>query len=155
MKRTISVMVGKGSVNHNSRKFRASNVDPERIELNRVYCNEDIRKVYRELFDEAVERYNEKQTRSDRKIKNYDEKIRSGKQEKLFHEIILQVGNCDDMNVQSENGKLAEKILDEYVQDFQVRNLNLRVFSDTCIWTRQRRTCTLILCRLSQKASAD
>ena len=27
MQRTISAMVGKGSVNHNSRKFRAENVD--------------------------------------------------------------------------------------------------------------------------------
>lgn len=27
MQRTISAMVGKGSVNHNSRKFKAENVD--------------------------------------------------------------------------------------------------------------------------------
>ena len=30
MKRTISAGVGKGSVNHNSRKFKAANVDPKR-----------------------------------------------------------------------------------------------------------------------------
>ena len=30
MQRTISAMVGKGSVNHNSRKFKAENVDGER-----------------------------------------------------------------------------------------------------------------------------
>ena len=49
--------------------------------------------MYHELFDEAVERHNAKQIRSDRKIEDYYEKIRSGKQEKPFHEIILQVGN--------------------------------------------------------------
>ena len=69
MQRTISAMVGKGSVNHNSRKFRAENVDGTRTHLNIDYCNENIKTVYYELFDEALERYNAKQTRSDRKIK--------------------------------------------------------------------------------------
>ena len=54
-------MVGKGSVNHNSRKFHAANTDPERSHLNKEYINEDIRTVYHELFDEAVDRYNAKQ----------------------------------------------------------------------------------------------
>ena len=40
MQRTISAMVGKGSVNHNSRKFRAENVDGTRTHLNIDYCNE-------------------------------------------------------------------------------------------------------------------
>ena len=42
MKRTISVEVGKGSVNHNSRKFKAENVDGARSHLNIDYCNERI-----------------------------------------------------------------------------------------------------------------
>ena len=58
MQRTISAMVGKGSVNHNSRKFRAENVDGTRTHLNIDYCNENIKTVYHELFDEALERYN-------------------------------------------------------------------------------------------------
>ena len=49
MQRTISAMVGKGSVNHNSRKFKAENVDGNRTHLNIDYCNEPIRKVYHEL----------------------------------------------------------------------------------------------------------
>lgn len=59
MKRTISFMIGKGSVNHNSRKFHAKNTDPERSYLNVEYCNENIKDVYHELFDEALARYNE------------------------------------------------------------------------------------------------
>lgn len=74
-------MTGKGSVNHNSRKFHAKNTDPERSHLNVEYCNENIKDVYHELFDEALARYNAKQTRKDRKIEDYYEKIRSGKQE--------------------------------------------------------------------------
>ena len=129
MKRTISVMVGRGSVNHNSRKFHAKNTDPERSHLNVTYCRENIKAVYHELFDEALERYNAKQTRADRRIENYYEKIRSGKQEKPFHEIILQVGNKDDMSADSDEGRLAAAVLDEYMKAFQERNPNLRVFS--------------------------
>lgn len=129
MKRTISVMVGKGSVNHNSRKFHAKNTDPERSKLNIQYCNESIREIYHQLFDEALARYNEKQTRSDRRIDDYYEKIIAGKQEKPFHEIILQIGNKDDMSAENENGKLAALVLDEYMQEFQERNPTLKVFS--------------------------
>lgn len=129
MKRTISFMTGKGSVNHNSRKFHAKNTDPERSCLNVEYCNENVKDVYHELFDEALARYNEKQTRSDRRIDDYYEKIRSGKQEKPFHEIILQIGDKDNMGAKTENGQLAAKVLDKYVWDFQRRNPTLRVFS--------------------------
>ena len=127
--RTISVMVGKGSVNHNSRKFIAENVDADRTHLNIEYCNEPIRDVYHKLFDEALQRYNSKQTRADRKIQNYYEKIRTGKQEKLFHEVILQIGNRDDTASGTEMGDLAVKVLDEYFKDFRERNPNLHVFS--------------------------
>ena len=81
------------------------------------------------MFDEALARYNEKQTRSDRRIDDYYEKIRSGKQEKPFHEIILQIGDKDNMGAKTENGQLAAKVLDKYMQDFQQRNPTLRVFS--------------------------
>lgn len=129
MKRTISAMRGKGSLTHNHRDFIAENVDSSRTPLNVEYRNEDIRAVYHELFDDALARYNEKQTRKDRVIDDYYEKIRTGKQEKLFEELIVQIGNKDDMNASSENGQFAKQILDEYMQSFQQRNPTLRVFS--------------------------
>lgn len=129
MQRTISAMVGKGSVNHNSRKFKAENVNAGRSHLNIDYCNESIKKVYHELFDKALERYNAKQTRADRKIENYYEKICNSKQEKPFHELILQVGDKENMSAESENGQLARQVLDEYYRRFQDRNPNLYVFS--------------------------
>ena len=122
-------MVGKGSVNHNSRKFKAENVNGERTHLNNDYCNESIKKVYHTLFDDALKRYNDKQTRADRRIGNYYEKIRNSKQEKPFHEIILQIGDMVTMSSESENGLLAQRILDEYYQGFQERNPYLKVFS--------------------------
>lgn len=130
MKRTISIMTGKGSVNHNDRKFTAQNVDKERTENNITYCNENIRNVYHKLFDEAVKKYNAKQTRKDRIIKNYYKKIsQESKQEKPFAEIIIQIGDKDNMGVKSENGQLAKEILDKYMKGFQERNPNLYVFS--------------------------
>lgn len=129
MKRTISAMVGKGSVNHNSRIFKAENVDGKRTHFNINYCNKRIKEVYHELFDDALKRYNDKQTRADRCIDDYYEKIRSGKQEKLFHEIILQIGDKDNMSALTDDGQLAKQILDEYYQGFQSRNPNLYVFS--------------------------
>lgn len=129
MKRTISAMVGKGSVNHNSRKFKAENVVAERSHLNIDYCNENIKQVYHELFDDSLKRYNDMQTRADRKIENYYEKIRSSKQEKPFHELILQVGDMENMSSVGENAILARTVLDEYFRGFQERNPSLRVFS--------------------------
>ncbi len=129
MKRTISFMAGKGSLNHNSRKFHAKNTDPNRTHWNVEYCNEDIKDVYHELFDEALKRYNDKQTRKDRKIDDYYEKIRSGKQEKLFHEVIIQIGDKDNMGSEAVEGQLATKVLDEYMKGFQERNPTLRVFA--------------------------
>ena len=128
MKRTISGMIGTGSLAHNRRDFIAENVDPDRVQLNICYRNENLKEVYKELFDEAVERYNVGK-RKDRQITNYYEKIRQGKQEKLFHEVIFQIGNREDMAVGTEAGDLAVNVLDEYVKDFQKRNPTLRVFS--------------------------
>ena len=129
MEKTISAMIGKGSVNHNTRAFTAKNVDKNRSADNVEFCQEDIKQVYHKLFDEALERYNAKQKRKDRMIDNYYEKIRRGKQEKLFHEVIFQIGNKDDMNAKSEDGLLAKRILTEFMDEFQASNPNLYVFS--------------------------
>ena len=128
MKRTISGMIGAGSLAHNRRAFIAENVDSERVHLNIKYCDENLKTVYHELFDHAVGRYNEGK-RNDRKITDYYEKIRQSKQEKLFHEVIFQIGSSKDMAAGSEEGELAVKILDEYMKGFQKRNPTLRVFS--------------------------
>ena len=127
--RTISMNVGKGSVNHNTRAFHADNTDPERSHLNRTYIHTNIKEVYHQLFDEALERFNAKQTRQDRCIPNYYEKIASSKQEKPFHELIVQVGNHEDCGVTSTNGERATHILNQYMGHFQERNPNLHIFS--------------------------
>ena len=126
---SISIELGKGALKHNSRIFNTPNTNPERSHLNKEYINDDIKNVYHKLFDEAVERYNSKQTRNDRKVKNYYEKICNGKQEKPFHEIVVQIGNKNDFGIDKQTAELAEKALDNYVCTFQKRNPYLRVFS--------------------------
>ena len=58
IKRTISGMIGAGSLAHNRRDFVAENVNPDRVQLNICYKNENLKEVYKELFNDAVERYN-------------------------------------------------------------------------------------------------
>ena len=76
---SISFTLGKassehgGNIQHNNRQFTAPNVDPEKEKDNIYYKTQDIREAYHNLFDEAVEEYNKKQTRPCRKIKNYFE----------------------------------------------------------------------------------
>lgn len=129
MERTISAIIGKGSFNHNRRIFKASNVDKARTPNNIEYIYQDIHDAYHQLFDIALEKYNAKQKRSDRRIENYYEHIRTSKQEKLFYEVIFQIGNKDDTNAQTEEGLLSKEVLDEFVKSFQKRNPNLYVFS--------------------------
>lgn len=84
MERTISAMIGKGSVNHNTRAFTAKNVDKNRSADNVEFCQEDIKQVYYKLFDEALERYNAKQKRKDRLIDNYYEKSGGASKKSYF-----------------------------------------------------------------------
>ena len=146
-------MVGQGSVNHNSRAFNAKNTDRSRSHLNITYCHENIKTVFHELFDEALKRYNDKQTRADRRIENYYEKIRSSKQEKPFHEIILQVGNKDDMCADSEDGQLAATVLDEYMRAFKSATPSFGCSRLISTWTRPRPICTSTLYRSPPAAS--
>ena len=128
MERTISFMNGEGSIGHNTRSFIAKNVDASRTKDNITLINEDIKQVYHKLFDKALAEYNAKQKRKDRQIKNYYEKIKRSKQEKVFYEVIVQIGNMDDTGVGSYSAEIATQILKDYVELFQFRNPQLYVF---------------------------
>lgn len=126
---SISIELGKGVLKHNNRNFIAENVDKDRTKNNVEYKKIPLEEAYHTLFDRALQRYNDKQKRADRKIDNYLEHIQKGKQEKPFYEIIVQVGNRDDMGVGSPNERLAKRILEDYLRRFEERNPNLFVFN--------------------------
>ena len=127
MERTISFMNGKGSIGHNTRSFIADNVDDSRTNNNVTLIHEDIKQVYHKLFDKALDEYNAKQKRKDRQINSYYEKISRSKQEKLFYEVIVQIGNKDDTGVGSSAAEVATWVLKDYVKMFQHRNPQLYV----------------------------
>ena len=122
-------MMGPGSISHNNRKFFAANVDRSRTEQNVTYCNDDLKQVYHEIFDEALAAYNAKKKKTRDKITDYYEHIRQGKQEKLFHEAIFQIGNLEDCGCGSPGGERAAAALKEFAESFQERNPHLRVFN--------------------------
>ena len=62
---TVSLIKGEGNTRHNDRsiknqKYTSKSWDAEKSHLNIVYKNEDIKKVYKELFGDALEQYNDK-----------------------------------------------------------------------------------------------
>ena len=126
---TISGMTGRGSIRHNNRSFSAANIDRSRTEQNVTYCNDDLKQVYHEIFDEALAAYNAKKKKTRDKITDYYEHIRQGKQEKLFHEAIFQIGNLEDCGCGSPGGDRAAAALKEFAESFQERNPHLRVFN--------------------------
>lgn len=129
-KMSISVVKGRGSMAHNNRNFTTPNVDKNRVKDNITYKAEPIEQAYEKCFGAEVERYNSIQKRADRKIDNYMDYIRNSKNgEKLFYETVVQVGNKFDCAVGTENGELAKRALQDYMQDFQRRNPNLYVFN--------------------------
>lgn len=129
IKRSISGRIDKGSIGHNNRLFIASNVDKSRTHENITLVREDIQTVYHELFDRALDEYNAKQKRKDRRIKNYYEHINHSKQEKPFYELIFQIGNTKDTHCGTPKASIATNALRQFVEGFQQRNPNIRVFN--------------------------
>lgn len=128
---TASIVKGRGYLNHNDRTIKQVNSRSWKAELssqNIVYVNEPIQNVYHELFDPALENYNQSQIKKnhpERQIKDYYEHISRSKQEKPFYEYIVAFGNINDKN--TEIYPVLQQCLDEYNRDFQSRNPNFRV----------------------------
>ena len=125
---TCSIAKGKGSLHHNNRSFAASSVDATLSQGNFVLVDESLEDTYHQLFDQAVKSYNAKQTRDDRKISSYLEKIQRSKQEKPFYEIVVEIGSTADIAKGSPDEDLCRQALDDYVRTFQERNPAFKVF---------------------------
>lgn len=125
---TCSIAKGKGSLNHNNRSFSAVSVDPDLTKRNFVLVDESLEDTYHQLFDKAVAVYNAKQTRDDRKISSYLEKIQRSKQEKPFYEIVVEIGSTADIAKGSPEEDQCRQALDDYVRTFQERNPAFKVF---------------------------
>lgn len=139
------------SISHNNRQLTDSqkindwhkHIDFTKSDEN-IYLEQiNIREKYEELFGEAVEKYNAKQKRADRKIEDYLAKVRKDKKLEPQREFIVQVGTLDDFRTTRDDGSstgiseqeaeqnrvIANKILVEYFKEFKERNPNLSVYN--------------------------
>ncbi|WP_420685961.1 plasmid recombination protein [Bacillus cereus] len=116
------------SLSHNNRENIHGNpgIDPSRLEENIYFVQKDIRSVYKDVFQEAVNKYNEKQKRNDRKIKDYYDKIKKDTKTHEQRELVVAVGEGKDDPKYREAKKEALK---QYAEAFQERNPNLAVYN--------------------------
>ena len=140
MGKTISHVQGKGSITHNNRTFSAKNVNAELSKNNITFVKMSIEEAYDECFSAAVERYNEKQKRSDRKIKESyyqyafnrapcNTVVTASDKRKSFYEDVVQIGTKNDTGVGTPDAMIAQQCLTEYMNGFSERNPNFFVFN--------------------------
>lgn len=137
--KSISMCEDKGSLSHNNREFTAKNIDPLRTPDNIIFVQQDLGETYHHLFDEAVERYNARQKRNDRKISDYFEHlfnrppsksvIEGANKQKSFYEHLVYIGTKNDSAVGTPDAEKTAECLREYMEGFQERNPNLYVFN--------------------------
>lgn len=128
---------GKTSIKHNNRDFNEKDwkndfhkhIDRDRTAENVVIKQEHVRDAYDRIFGEALEKYNDKQTRNDRKINDYYDHVKKSKTLNTQYEFIVQVGKLDDFVDNSENWAIANEILIQYVEDFKERNPNFEIYN--------------------------
>ncbi|MGH0590552.1 plasmid recombination protein [Bacillus mycoides] len=116
------------SLSHNNRENIYGNpgIDPSRLDENIYFVQQDIRSVYKDIFQEAVDKYNEKQKRNDRKIQDYYDKIHKNEKTHEQRELVVAVGEGKDDPKYREAKKEALK---QYAEAFQGRNPNLAVYN--------------------------
>lgn len=101
-------------------------IDLARLHENIYFVQKDIRSVYKDVFQEAVDKYNEKQKRNDRKIDDYYDKIHKDDKTHEQRELVVAIGEGKDDSKYREAKKEALK---QYAEAFQVRNPNLAVYN--------------------------
>lgn len=125
--KTISFHNGTSwSRGHNVRDERYTNkqehIDKALSEQNVIIRDLPVRQAYVEIFGRAVEEYNSKQKRSDRRITNYYDKIKQDKRKHTVYECIVQIGDRSDTGNSAE---LEKQALHRFAEEWDKRNPNL------------------------------
>lgn len=136
MSMSISMVktTSKTNLNHNNRELTDKqkednkHINYERSHENKYLVQDNIRDLYEREFGQALENYNAKQTRSDRKINDYFKHIQASKKTATQQEMIIQVGDREDF-FNEENREIASDVLEEWFNDFEERNPNLKVYN--------------------------
>lgn len=126
------------NIRHNNREltekeFRSKahkHIQREKSKYNIQIFKRDIKDVYHELFDDALNAYNAKQKRKDRKIDDYYKHVQKSKNLDLQREFIVAVGNKADWERLSfEEKQEVGEALARYVRDFNERHDNMTIYN--------------------------
>lgn len=126
------------NIRHNNREltekeFRSDahkHIQREKSKYNIQIFKRDIKDVYHELFDDALNTYNAKQKRKDRKIDDYYKHVQKSKNLDLQREFIVAVGNKADWERLSfEEKQEVGEALKRYVIDFNERHNNMIIYN--------------------------
>lgn len=126
------------NIRHNNREltekeFKSDahrHIQREKSKYNIQIFKRDIKDVYHELFDNALNTYNAKQKRKDRKIDDYYKHVQKSKNMDLQREFIVTVGNKADWEKLSfEEKQEVGEALERYVRDFNERHDNMTIYN--------------------------
>ena len=127
------------SIKHNERtladkddlKDYGKHINWDRTADNEILVSKPIKQVYKDVFQDAVDAYNEKQKRADRKIKNYFSKVKKSKNLDVQKEFIVQAGKMGQQldSDPVENERLQKRVLETYLNEFQKIYPQLHVYS--------------------------
>lgn len=126
------------NIRHNNREltekeFKSDahrHIQREKSKYNIQIFKRDIKDVYHELFDNALNTYNAKQKRKDRKIDDYYKHVQKSKNLDLQREFIVTVGNKADWEKLSfEEKQEVGEALERYVRDFNERHDNMTIYN--------------------------
>lgn len=128
------------SIKHNNRDLtekefkqpQHQHIDPQKIHENIYIKQESLKEAYEKIFGSALEEYNSKQTRKDRRIEDYYHHVKKSKTLDLQREFIVGIGSKQDWDriTNSVDAKrwVGEKLA-EYVEEFQERHPHLYIYN--------------------------
>lgn len=124
MKLTISTHDGDQSQAHHAHNVRDQRAVSSQMHIDQsghyeIWFDRDIRQMYEECFGASVERYNAFQTRSDRQIKSYYDRVRKSAQMSCVREMIVSVGSSRGEHLTRDEER---EILRDFMSDWQERN---------------------------------
>lgn len=148
---SITHVKGDGYLRHNFRDIISDNVDPARTKDNVILKRETLSEAYNKCFGKAVDDYNLKQKRPERRIDDYfyrlfgcaaddikaSRVLTGDRKTKSFYEDVLQVGCMDDCGFGSGNEDVAKQCLIDYfngnealnIPSYEERNPSFYVFA--------------------------
>ena len=105
---------------HNYRKYDNNQNDIEIIKGSSSLVD-DVKKLYKEEFDEAKEEYNLKQIRDDRKIKDYFTHISNNEKNDLACEIIIELGDKKYWDTKDDKFKRRmTNVYNKQIEDLEI-----------------------------------